>query len=355
MASDIYYKLRDQIDQYSTGFATTESGVEIKILEKLFTEEEAEMYLNLTEDLQTAEDIAKKTNQSSAEVEALLKRMTEKGHTFPRFPKKEGEPFYYAAAPYVHGILEHQLKRMDKELAELFEEHFKAGPITRPIPGLRTIPVEAAIDETLNIAPYDDAKAVIRKKERIAITNCVCNAWQQARGETCDQPKEVCFLFDFYGDYYVDRGLGRWVTQKEALAKLEECDKAGLVPQFSNSENPEALCNCCRNCCGSLRALKQLPQPGLLIPTNYFAQINDELCTACETCIDRCPMDAITMGQKDITEINLERCIGCGLCVSTCPEQALSLKQKPEQQHFMPPEKGVFMRPSKEFEDGIKS
>lgn len=61
------------------------------------------------------------------------------------------------------------------------------------------------------------------------------------------------------------------------------------------------------------------------------------------------------MGQKDIAEINLERCIGCGLCVSTCPEQALSLKQKPEQQHFVPPEKGVFMRPSKEFEDGIKS
>ena len=32
------------------------------------------------------------------------------------------EPFYFAAAPYVHGILENQLKRMDQELAELLED-----------------------------------------------------------------------------------------------------------------------------------------------------------------------------------------------------------------------------------------
>ena len=94
MASEIYYQLRERIDQYSVGFAATESGIEIKILEKLFTEEEAEMYLNLKLELQSAEDIAKKINSDPKVVEELLQRMTEKGHTFPRFPKKENEPFY---------------------------------------------------------------------------------------------------------------------------------------------------------------------------------------------------------------------------------------------------------------------
>ncbi len=354
MADDIYYTLRDKIDQLGVGFATTESGVEIKILKKLFTEEEAEMYLNLTEDLQTAEEISKKIGRDPAEVEALLQRMTEKGHTFPRFPKKEGEPFYYAAAPYAHGILEHQVKRMDNELAELLEEHFLAGPISRPEVSLRTIPVNSAVDDTVAVASYDDAKSVIRNKKRIALSDCVCNEWQRHRGGSCDQPKEVCILFDFYGEYYVDRGLGRWITQDEAIAKLEECEKAGLVAQFSGTENPEALCNCCPDCCGTLRAFKRLPQPALIAATNYFCQVDPDLCTGCETCIDRCSMEAITMSEDDIAEINLERCIGCGLCVSTCPEEAMALVQKSDELRFVPPVRSNFMRPSKEFEDKIK-
>ena len=42
MPSRIYYDLRKQLDEYSVGFPETESGVEMKILEKLFSEDEAE-------------------------------------------------------------------------------------------------------------------------------------------------------------------------------------------------------------------------------------------------------------------------------------------------------------------------
>ena len=92
MANEIYQKLRERMDQYSHGFAKTDSGIEMKILERVFTEEEAEMYLHLHENLQTADAIAKKIGRDPEEVEKLLQRMTKKGHTFPRFPKKEGEP-----------------------------------------------------------------------------------------------------------------------------------------------------------------------------------------------------------------------------------------------------------------------
>ena len=78
----------------SAEYPKDQPDIEIKILKKLFTPEEAEMYLNLTEDLQTAEQIAKKIGSDTNKTEALLQRMTEKGHTFPRFPKKEGEPFF---------------------------------------------------------------------------------------------------------------------------------------------------------------------------------------------------------------------------------------------------------------------
>jgi ferredoxin/predicted transcriptional regulator len=354
MADAIYARLRDKIDEYSVGFATTETGIELKILEKLFTEEEADMYMNLTSDLQSADEIAQKIHKNPAEVEEILQRMTEKGLTFPKFPKKPGEPFYYAAAPFVHGIVEHQVHRMDEEFAELLEEFFKLGPITRFIPALRTIPVNSAIKDNLMVAPYDDARSVIMKKDRIAVADCMCNDWQTVRGGTCSQPKEVCFLFDFYGQYYVDRGLGRWVSKDEALEKLAIAERAGLIPNFSHSENPEALCNCCSDCCATLRGLKQFAQPALFIPTNYFSAINADLCSGCSDCVARCRMDAVIMNEG-IAEINLDRCIGCGLCVGICPEKAIRLEHKPEDLRIVPPEKGIFMRPSKDIEDSIKS
>jgi ferredoxin len=353
VTSDVYHRLREQLDQYSVGFSTTESGVELRILKKLFTEEEAEMYLRLSADLQTAEAIAKRANLDPEKTLQSLLRMTEKGLTFPRFPKREEEPFYFAAAPYVHGILENQLKRMDRELAEMLEEHFRAGPVTRGPLALRTIPVDAAVDEGLTVAPYDDVREVLQRKDRIAIADCVCNAWQRARGEICDQPREVCILFDFYGEYYVDLGFGRWISRDEVLSKMEEAQEAGLVAQFSNSEDPEALCHCCPNCCGTLRGLKRLPFPGLILPHGYHSQVDRQACNGCEVCVDRCPMDAISMEPEEIARIDLERCIGCGLCVSTCPEQALRLEPRPKESVVVPPARGNFMRPSSEIESSI--
>ena len=46
--SEVYEKLQKKLDQYSCGFPLTESGVEFKILERIFTEEEAEMFLGLS-------------------------------------------------------------------------------------------------------------------------------------------------------------------------------------------------------------------------------------------------------------------------------------------------------------------
>ncbi len=39
--ADLWEKLRHQLDQMSTGFPATESGIEIEILKDIFTEDEA--------------------------------------------------------------------------------------------------------------------------------------------------------------------------------------------------------------------------------------------------------------------------------------------------------------------------
>jgi heterodisulfide reductase subunit A-like polyferredoxin len=76
-----------------------------------------------------------------------------------------------------------------------------------------------------------------------------------------------------------------------------------------------------------------------MIHTNYYAQVDEKLCTACEACVERCQMDAITVDEAAL--VNLDRCIGCGLCVTDCPTEAITLAQKAEESRYLPP-KNVF-------------
>ncbi len=169
----------------------------------------------------------------------------------------------------------------------------------------------------------------------------------------CTQPLEVCLLLGFYADYYIDMGMGRRITQKEALDILELSEEAGLVHQFADSLDPGAICNCCPDCCGGLRALKMLPNPAAFIITNHFSQVDTDLCNGCETCMDRCPMDAITIEANEVANINLDRCIGCGLCLNTCPTEALTLASKPDEARREPPFTSKFMRSSQDIESTL--
>lgn len=47
-------------------------------------------------------------------------------------------------------------------------------------------------------------------------------------------------------------------------------------------------------------------------------------CIACGTCIDECPVEAISAG--DIYVIDADKCIECGACAGVCPSEAISLQ-----------------------------
>ena len=55
--------------------------------------------------------------------------------------------------------------------------------------------------------------------------------------------------------------------------------------------------------------------------------MDDELCTGCGVCVDRCQMDAIIL-IDDKSSIKKTRCIGCGNCIATCPVDAIKLIKK---------------------------
>jgi H+/Na+-translocating ferredoxin:NAD+ oxidoreductase subunit B len=341
MTKEVYRKLQEQLDQYSVGFPATASGVEIRILEKLFTEEEAEIALHLSMALETPESVAGRTNREPKAIVALLDRMADKGLVF-RW--RRSGTVKYGAIPFVLGIYEYQVKTMDRELAQMFEDYLEEGfqkNLTALKPSiLRTIPINRSVDIAHQVATYEDSREIIKKQKLIVVANCICRVQQALIGHRCDKPSEVCFSFGSAARYYIELGMGRQVTIEEALEILNRCEEAGLVTQPANVINPGGMCNCCGDCCPLLRMIKKYPRPVELILSNYYAVVDTDACTACETCLERCQMEAIAVGKEDVAKINLDRCIGCGLCVTTCPTKALRLALKPEGQRYTPPAKG---------------
>ena len=54
-------------------------------------------------------------------------------------------------------------------------------------------------------------------------------------------------------------------------------------------------------------------------------QADPDLCTACGTCIDQCPVSALSMNE-DIPEVKDETCIRCFCCQEICPDKAIALR-----------------------------
>jgi len=54
-----------------------------------------------------------------------------------------------------------------------------------------------------------------------------------------------------------------------------------------------------------------------------YPKIDPDICTGCGTCIDVCPMGAISL--KDRTAyIDESKCGNCRLCINECPVEAIS-------------------------------
>ncbi|MEN8251276.1 MAG: 4Fe-4S binding protein [Bacteroidota bacterium] len=326
-SDDIYEKLRKFMDGLPTGFPETESGVEIKILKKLFTPEQASLFMELTFELETVETIANRTGIESSILNLKLEEMAAQGLLFR---DHQDNMVRYQNFHFIVGIYEFQLNTLDKELAEMIEEylpHFGmalagAGVKTKQ---LRVAPVSSALDTASPVANYNMIRELIKDQELISVTNCICRKEQGLLENHCDYPHETCFGFGKFADYYIDNEMGRKIEISEAMEILDLAEESGLVLSPSNTKEISFICCCCPCCCPTLRYSKFAPKPAEMFKTYYQADIDAEICTSCQECFKRCPMEAIQEGQET-SEINKDRCIGCGLCVSVCSENSISLQ-----------------------------
>lgn len=338
MSDPIFRKLQQRLDQYSLGFPATESGIEIKIIEKLFSVSDAAVFLQLSPKLETSDAIAPRMEKSPEKASETLADMAQRGLLFSL--KKNGAT-RYGAIPFVHGLFEFQIKRMDRELATLVQQYmdegFKDAMSFSAANFLRVVPVQKSVDQRRRVAPYEDAIKILEKIDQVVISECSCRKSKAAIDDSCGKPLEVCFMFGSMGQYYLDHDMGRKIDMQEAAKILADAHDHGLVTQPATSQNPSGMCNCCGDCCGPLTSLKYHPKPAEMVFSNYFAQVDQAICTGCETCLERCQMDAILMDESMLASVDLDRCIGCGLCVTTCPAEAIRLQQKDKDRFQVPP------------------
>jgi NAD-dependent dihydropyrimidine dehydrogenase PreA subunit len=341
MEEGLYRKLQKQLDAYSVGFPATASGIEIEILKSLFTEEEAGMFTSMTPALESAEAVASRLGQNEKEIAVRLEAMASKGLLFRL--RKDGD-VKYGAIPFMHGLLEFQVKTLTKDKVIAVEKYFKDG-FQKTIADcgglfLRTIPVKESVENIRQVASFDDACALLQNAKPIVIAECICRKSRAAIDAACEKPLEVCFMFGSMARYYLDNRMGREISCDEGVSILKNAQTAGLVTQPATSQNPGGMCNCCGDCCGVLRAIKLEAKPAELVYSNYQAFVESENCTGCGVCIDRCQMDAVSLND-DTAVIDYNRCIGCGLCVTTCPVEAIALKGKDEEKRKIPPKNSL--------------
>jgi hypothetical protein len=155
MASDVYEQFADALGRLPSGFPRTASKVEIAILKKIFSPEEASLASQLSGHREPLDAIAESVGLTAEEAGTRLMTMAESGLVW--FDQQARTP-RFRLAPFIVGIYEAQLDRMDHELAHLVEDYLANGGaagIMKPQPALhRVIPAQRAAKSEW-ILPYD--------------------------------------------------------------------------------------------------------------------------------------------------------------------------------------------------------
>lgn len=342
---DVYQDLRAHLDNMPVGFPRTGSGAEIRFLKRLFTSDEARIALALSALPEPLERIYRRVKDTGISIEDLgrmLDGMVDKGailgvHMLANDPLKKR----YSKAPFAIGMYEMQVDRLTKELQQDALEYLEGGFAqafhTTKTSQMRTIPINRTVTPDRRVSPFDDVRELVRSsKGPFAVLNCICRQGMELLDQPCRQTdiRRTCLTLESMARATLHSGVGRAVSRDEMLGLLDRANQVGMVLQPANTRRPLFICCCCGCCCGVLRSAKKFPRPAEYFHTNYYAEVDPELCAGCETCIDRCQMEALSM-KDDISSVDLGRCIGCGLCVSTCPNDAMSLKKK--EQETVPP------------------
>ena len=328
MEVEVYCRLAERLDAIPNGFLKTASGVELRLLAKIFTPEEAALGAVMRLHREPASEIAARAGAEPHRAYKVLKDMARKG--LVRIKKGKGE-LGFGLMPFVVGFYEEQLPRLDEELAQLVEEYLvetKVGTAAQAPSVHRVVPVAEAVPYKLEVYAYEQASALLEGAKSWAVRDCICRVQQELIGKGCNHLREACLTFAPVENAFDHDPVGRPLTKVEAYEILRQAEADGLVHTTGNYRDGHFyICNCCPCCCGVLRGLTEFEIPNAVASSGFYTQVDSELCSGCGDCLERCHFGALSM--PDFTcEVVVPHCVGCGLCVMYCSTGALHLERR---------------------------
>jgi ferredoxin len=304
--------------------------VEVRLLEKMFTPEEAALAAVMRLKPEPAADIAARAGVDPKQAYRQLKGMVRNGLITAR---RAGRQLGFELMPFVVGIYEMQLPRMDAEMAALFEQYFEETQgygIVNEAPAVhRVIPVEEAIPVGAEVYSYQRASELIQTAKSWGVRECICRVQQDLVGQGCDHPLEVCLVFAPVEGAFEHSPIDRALTEGEALDILQTAREAGLVHTVGNYRDGHFyICNCCTCSCAILRSMARFGQLSAVAHSDFYAVADEALCAGCGDCVAACQFGALALSE-DVCAVDRQRCVGCGLCTDVCPSEALHLERRP--------------------------
>ncbi len=354
----------------------------LKLLPHMYTEEEAEIVLNLKKGMQTARAVAERVHRPVGQVKPILVSLAKRTLILGVGPR--GHALYGTLALYPL-VYDAQMLACEKNMREEgddgawhkkfihlfaeFLEEFYLWLAPREVankyqilglPFGRIISVEQAIDATPGLGilawPADRYSEVVdRAKKSLALINvCTCRYGKELVGEeSCGRTQNTCSAMGLPAESAIQSGTGRRVSKEEFLEAKLRATESGLVHMTDNVLDPMISCSCCTCCCEVLGMLKKFNSPATFSQSHYEAVVDTASCIGCRKCVEMCPLDAISMVKaagtvkkkkaaakkkspgkkkaaiKQKAVIDYNRCIGCGVCVTKCePAQAITLRER---------------------------
>jgi ferredoxin len=333
----------------------------IELLKLIMTDEQAEFITIFKKPSLSIDQLKDKTNLDEEALTLILNDLMNKGVIVGVPSRRSGVMVYRLLGPFP-GIFEFQFMRGEtgekqKKLAQIFDNLFKelskgaqknydtlVEQYKKFPPITRVVPVEEEIEDIPvdKILPHEEASRIVDKYDDIALVHCYCRHEKDLLGHSCTVTDERlnCFLLGKSAQFAIEHKFGDKISKNDAKAIINKASDEGLVHKAFHIHlkpelDEEAICNCCKCCCGIFSLFWRGISPYHCY-TSYLAEVEEDLCVGCGTCVEKCPMEAIDL-VEDIAVINNGRCIGCGVCVHHCPEDAMKLERTGNREVFVPP------------------
>ena len=352
MRAGVYKKLLEVMKSRGGMYAGADIPEFYAMAEELFTPTEAEANNAMPKGPFTADQLAQLLGWDEKQTGQVLEGMADKGLCMAL--KNDGVIFYMRS-PFMPGIFEFQfmpgkITDRDKRIARLIHDYKKAcdaGKNTEQapaVPTIRVITIDSTVSHEDTVHTHDQVQTYIDKNDVIAISTCYCRHAAVLRDEDIHgMPTDTCMQFGMSAQFAIERLGARRVSKKEAREVLNRCEAAGLIHMSQNmADNVGFICNCDRWHCTPVSQALRTAAPRRSMSSGFVPQFDADACSACETCIDRCPGTALVMGDADLPELNMDRCFGCAVCATGCPSEAIAMVH--EADYAAPPKDGKALK-----------